>query len=175
MPTARQRAISNAKALAQELFARYYSPGQYAYYVERNGEITCVEHIGPYERESVYYDHPDCAARIHDTGLGGDGYSGEETDYRNTLPPDTDATQRLPEGRWYLDYLAVAHLPGDLANKYQEGLWWDGEGWCGLEGEPCEWTDREIDNPSDPLVEAIEDLPDGWFEDEDKSLLEEAS
>lgn len=165
--TFRDSAISAARDLAQQIWAEGFQLGNHRYYVEHDGSITRDEFVGNfYERQSVYFGEVGHAERLCDTGLGSVGYNGSETDYRNLQEPDAEATKLLPPGKYVEDYIARHDMPEVLAARFDEGLYWDGAGWCRLEDSPCHWSDRNGDDPSLDLIAKIEALPIGWFGDE---------
>lgn len=171
MTKLREIAIENARQLAQQVFEDQYAlPCRRAYYVERDGRITTDEFVGNFhERESVYYGKPDAARRLATYGLNGAGYNGSELDYRAPrvlTAEEAAALAKLPDGH-YGDSMdpdeveeATGYRPADTA------YYIPCEGWTLLDDEPCAWTLLDIDNPSDPLVEAIEAIEHGFFADE---------
>lgn len=165
----RETAITAARALAQTIWEQTYTQDHYmtAYYVERDGAITTDKYIGPHERESVYFGHDGCAARVFNVGRNGVGYSGSERDYR-----DIDCDIRVSAadvgrpGKYIEDHITAYDLPDVLSDTYADGLYWGGEAWHPLCDDVCHWTSCDVDDPSDAMVAAIEALPPGWFGDE---------
>lgn len=153
----RDNAITNMRNLAQQVWEESVSPGNQAYYVERDGRITRDEFIGNFhERQSVYFGEDGHAIRIGDTGCGSVSYNGDEGDYRNAGDVDPAATADMEPGR----YIGQEH---SLDGKTYV---WTPEGWAPLEDDICDFRSRDVDNPSDPFVEAIEAIEVGFFDDE---------
>lgn len=152
--TMREDAIKNASILAQKIFVTTVdgSIGSTTYYAERNGEITYDYHIGPYERESVYYDWPGHAAPLSD--IGSDGYACGLPAYEIYAMDDKADPQPNRQGRFYGDYDAETES------------YWDGECWMKLTDTILYWQDVENEDPSEVLARKINELEHGFFHDE---------